>query len=183
VDRSVQRLLVLLLAACADLSPVDDPEAKHAGRRARLADVAPDEVVLVINNNAAGGRHSGVFAGHELSDPSGSYVFQRSSTPGWPGATLDDYVAFQLEDGPKVRVYRFKLSAAEFAEIERRIRATGVTPPLFCAVAVQNQIAGVGPFAGITDTGWTSPSALARRLDALVGSRAGACLRPSGRPC
>ena len=183
--RRVPLLLVFFLAACADLSPVGDAEPKQAGPRARLADVAPDEVVIVINNNAAGGRHSGMFAGRELSDPSGSYVFQRSSTPGWPGASLDDYVAFQLEDGNNVRVYRFRLAGRDFAEIERRVRSAGVTAPLFCAVAVQNQIAGVGPFAGIAETGWTSPSALARRLDTLVGSPVapGACLRPSGKHC
>ena len=183
--RGIPLLLVFFLAACADLSPVDDPDPKQPVPRARLADVAPDEVVIVINNNAAGGRHSGLFAGRELSDPSGSYVFQRSNTPGWPGTSLDDYVAYQLEDGRNVRIYRFRVKAPEFAEIERRIRATGVTAPLFCAVAVQNQIAGVGPFAGIAETGWTSPSALARRLDALVGraATAGACLRPSGSPC
>jgi hypothetical protein len=185
VARSIRLLLVFLLAACADLAPINDPDPQRIERRARLADVAPDEVVIVINNNAAGGRHSGMFAGRELSDPSGSYVFQRSGTPGWPGPTLDDYVAFQLEDGANVRVYRFRLQAPDFAAVERRIRSTGVTPPLFCAVAVQNQIAGIGPFAGIEETGWTSPSALARRLDPLVGKpvTAGACLRPSGNSC
>jgi hypothetical protein len=185
VARSVHLLLVFFLAACADFSPAGDPEPKYAGQRPRLADVAQNEVVIVINNNAAGGRHSGMFAGRELSDPSGSYVFQRSSAPGWPGASLDDYVAFQLEDGSNVRVYRFRLLPADFADVERRIRATGVTPPLFCAVAVQNQIAGVGPFAGIETTGWTSPSALARRLDSLVGGAvtAGACVRPAGNSC
>ena len=183
--RSVRLLLVFLLAACADLAPTYDPDPKLAERRTRLADVAPDEVVIVINNNAAGGRHSGMFAGRELSDPSGSYVFQRTGTPGWAGPSLDDYVAFQLEDGANVRVYRFRLQADDFAEIERRIRSAGVTPPLFCAVAVQNQIAGVGPFARLEVTGWTSPSALARRLDPLVGGSvtAGACLRPSGSRC
>jgi hypothetical protein len=185
VARSCRLLLVAFLAACADLVPVGDSSPLHAAQRVRLADVEADEVVIVINNNAAGGRHSGMFAGRELSDPSGSYLFQRSGTPGWPGASLDDYVAFQLEDGANVRVYRFRLQASDFAEIERRIRGTGVTPPLFCAVAVQNQIAGVGPFAGIEETGWTSPSALARRLDPLVGSpvAGGTCLRPSGSLC
>jgi len=185
VARSVRLLLVFLLAACADLVPIDDPEPSLGGPRARLRDVAANEVVVVINNNAAGGRHSGLFAGRELSDPSGSYVSQRSGTPGWTGPSLDDYVAFQLEDGTNVRVYRFTLQARDFAEIERRVRNAGATAPLFCAVTVQNQIAGVGPFAGIGETGWTSPSALARRLDELVGGSvtAGACLRPTGNSC
>jgi hypothetical protein len=185
VARSACLLFVFLLAACADLSPIDDPGTRRAGPRARLADVGQDEVVIVINNNAAGGRHSGLFAGSELSDPSGSYVVQRSSSSGWSGPSLDDYVTFQLEDGDNVRVYRFSLQSRDFAEIQRRVRAAGVTAPLFCAVTVQNQIAGVGPFAGIGEIGWTSPSALARRLDELVSRpvAAGACLRPSGNSC
>jgi hypothetical protein len=185
VARSAALLLAFFLAACADLAPIDDLAPERAGRRARLADVAPDEVVIVINNNAAGGRHSGLFAGALLSDPSGTYVDVRSRDPRWPGSTLDDYVEFQLEDGKDVRVYRFRLSKPDFAVIEQRVRSTGFTAPLFCAVAVQNQIAGVGPFADIVDNGWTSPSALAKRLDLLLRKPvvAGTCLRPSGKSC
>ena len=55
-----------------------------------------------------------------------------------------------------------------FAVIEKRVQTAGITPPLFCVVAVQNQIAGVGPFSGIAETGWTSPAALAERLELVV---------------
>lgn len=173
-------LLVLALAACAGL-PAD-----RNGPGARPApDVPRGEVAIVINGNAAGGRHAGLFAGPWLSDPSGSYVTQRSSAPQWPGPSLADYVAFQLEDGEDVRVYRFRLSEPEFAEIERRVRSASETMPLFCAATVQSHIAGVGPFKDIADTFWTSPSALAQQLHRLVGRPqvAGACLRPSGTPC
>jgi hypothetical protein len=185
VARSFSLLLVFFLSACAELPAVVDPEPKPAAPRARLADSAPGEVVIVINNNAAGGRHAGLFAGGQLSDPSGSYVTVRSSDPRWPGASLDDYVAFQLEDGDDVRVYRFRLKAPDAAVIEQRVRSAGFTAPLFCAATVQNQLAGVGPFADIAEITWTSPSALAQRLDLALRrpAVAGACLRPSGKAC
>jgi len=174
---------VLLLAACAGL-PTDENSPQRRGARP-APDVPRGEVVIVINGNAAGGRHAGLFAGPWLSDPSGSYVNQRADAPQWPGPSLADYVAFQKEDGDDVRVYRFKLREADFAEIERRVRSAGTTMPLFCAATVQGQIAGVGPFKEIPDTFWTSPSALAEQLHRLaVGANGGGtCMRPSGRPC
>ena len=184
--RGIRLLLAFLLGACAQLPPELDPQEKFAALRDRLREAAPGEVVIVINNNAIGGTHAGMFAGNLLSDPSGSYVSHRSRDPRWPGPSVADYVAFQLEDGDNVRVYRFSLEAPEFAEIVARVRGAGPTPPLFCAVALQNQIAGVGPFSRIERIGWTSPSALAVRLDAAVTGNsvtAGACLRPSGAAC
>jgi len=174
---------VLLLAACAGL-PTDENSPQRRGARP-APDVPRGEVVIVINGNAAGGRHAGLFAGPWLSDPSGSYVNLRADAPQWPGPSLADYVAFQKEDGDDVRVYRFKLREADFAEIERRVRSAGTTMPLFCAATVQGQIAGVGPFKEIPDTFWTSPSALAEQLHRLaVGANGGGtCMRPSGRPC
>lgn len=173
-------LSALLLCACAGLPA--DPNAP-AARPA--PDVPRGEVAIVINGNAAGGRHAGLFAGPWLSDPSGSYIAQRSGSAQWPGPSLADYVAFQLEDGDDVRVFRFRLSERDFAEVERRVRSAGATPPLFCAATVQSQIAGVGPFKEIPDTFWTSPKTLAAHLQQLLGrpSIAGACLRPSGAPC
>ena len=181
--RSGRLLPFFLVAACAG-APVD--ESSPARRGALPApDVPRGEVVIVINGNAAGGRHAGLFAGPWLSDPSGSYVAQRADSPDWAGPSLADYVAFQLGDGDDVRVYRFKLSEAEFAEIERRVRSAGGTMPLFCAATVQGQIAGVGPFKDIADTFWTSPAALALQLQRLsaVPGNGGACSRPAGRPC
>jgi hypothetical protein len=180
VARSRCLLIVFVLAACAGL-----PASEHGPGARPAPDVPRGEVAIVINGNAAGGRHVGLFAGPWLSDPSGSYVTQRSSAPQWPGPSLADYVAFQLEDGEDVRIYRFKLSEPEFAEVERRVRSAGTTMPLFCAATVQSQIAGVGPFGEIADTFWTSPTALAEQLHRLVGKPlvAGACLRPMGTPC
>ncbi len=160
-------LLAILLGGCAGVLPADAP-AKLVPHPDHLPDAGPDEVVVIINNNAIGGTHAGLFAGGLLSDPSGSYVEKRSLDSNWKGPSLSDYVAFQLDDGDNVRVYRFKLNAKDFSVVEQRVRGAGVTPPLFCAVAVQNQIAGVGPFVGLEPTGWTSPAALAERLDPLV---------------
>lgn len=171
-------LFSLLLGGCAGVLPADAP-AKLVPHPDHLPDAGADEVVVIINNNAIGGTHAGFFAGALLSDPSGSYLEKRALDPNWKGASLADYVAFQLEDGDNVRVYRFKLKAEEFSVIAQRIRSAGVTPPLFCAVAVQNQIAGVGPFVAIETTGWTSPAALAERLDLLV--RRPAALREARR--
>ena len=180
MSRGFGLLPALLLCACAELtSGRNDPGARPA------PDVPRGEVAIVINGNAAGGRHAGLFAGPWLSDPSGSYVTERSGSPQWPGPSLADYVAYQLEDGEDVRVYRFKLNEPDFAEIERRVRSASATMPLFCAATVQSQIAGVGPFREIADTFWTSPKALALQLQRLVGrpSIAGACLRASGGTC
>jgi hypothetical protein len=180
VRRGLGLLPALLLYACAEL-PADP-----SGPVSRPApDVARGEVAIVINGNAAGGRHAGLFAGPWLSDPSGSYLGQRAQSTGWPGPSLADYVAFQLEDGEDVRVYRFRLSGPDYAEIERRVRGAGTTMPLFCAATVQSQIAGVGPFKDIADAFWTSPAALAEQLQRLLGrpAVAGACLRPTGKPC
>lgn len=178
--RSYALLLVVALTACAGLAPDRDRPGERPA-----PDVPRGEVAIVINGNAAGGRHAGLFAGPWLSDPSGSYVTERSGSPQWPGPSLADYVAYQLEDGEDVRVYRFKLSETEFAEVERRVRGASATMPLFCAATVQSQIAGVGPFREIADTFWTSPKALALQLQRLVGrpSIAGACLRASGGAC
>ena len=180
MPRHCRLLLVLLLNACSGL-PVDGnrPDARPA------PDVPRGEVAIVINGNAAGGRHAGLFAGPWLSDPSGSYVAQRSGSPKWSGLSLADYVAYQLEDGDDVRVYRFKLNGADYAEIERRVRTASGTMPLFCAATVQSQIAGVGPFREIAGTFWTSPASLALELQRLLGrpTITGACLQAKGDPC
>lgn len=173
-------LLALLLAACAQLQFDENAPARRGA-----PDVPRGEVAIVINGNAAGGRHAGLFAGPWLSDPSGSYVTQRANALEWPGPSLADYVAFQLEDGADVRVYRFRLRETDFAEVERRVRSSGSTMPLFCASAVQSHIAGVGPFKDVADTFWTSPNSLALQLQRLAGDpgKGGSCQRPSGKPC
>ena len=179
----MRRLLVLaFLGACSELPPIAVPAQAPDGR---LAEPDELEVAIVVNNNAIGGSHTGMFAGGRLSDPSGSYVSVRSRDPAWPGVSLNDYVRFQRQDGEDVRIYRFRLEARDFAIIDGRLRSESATPALFCAATVQNHVAGIGPFAGIEPVWWTSPAALAERLDTLVDARsaAAACIRPSGVPC
>jgi len=184
--------LALLLGACGDapkqFASVEDQPNRWPVRsqlKISIAEVAPDEVAVVVNNNAMGGSHAGLFIGARLSDPSGGYVADRSRLKGWPGPSLRDYVDYQMDDGDKVRIYRFTLQPAEFAVIDERARAAGHTAPLFCAAAVHNQIAGIGPFKSIRDAWWVSPSGLAEQLDRLVAGAqpAGSCQTPDGARC
>jgi hypothetical protein len=144
-----------------------------------------DEVVVVVNANSSLGNHAGLFAGSLLIDPAGSYVGMRSADRSWPGPTLADYARFQTSDGLNIRFYRFHLNQQTFAAIVQRMRDIGITPPLFCASAVQNLLAGIAPFVGVQRINWTSPQALARVLDPLTrGEHAvGECRTLSGAPC
>ena len=151
----------------------------------KLAEPAADEVVVVINDNAFGGNHAGLFAGSLLIDPAGSYVGMRGEDASWQGPTLADYARYQTVDGPNIRFYRFRLQPLSFISIEQRIRASGFTPPLFCAAAVQNLLAGVAPFDTLEHTGWTSPTELGRILDTLTQGKAaaGECQKLDATPC
>jgi len=149
-----------------------------------LAEPDADEIVVVINDNALGGNHAGLFAGNLLIDPAGSYMGMRERDKAWPGPSLADYAHYQTTDGPKVRFYRFRPDTQTFKTIASRMRDAGPTPPLFCAVTVQNLLAGLAPFPGIESVGFTTPSALGRRLDTLVGQGGtGECQRLDGTPC
>lgn len=151
----------------------------------RLAEPAVDEVVVVLNVNALGGNHAGLFAGSLLIDPAGSYYGVRGRDKGWPGPTLRDYARYQTIDGLKIRFYRFRLEPQVFSEIVRRIREAGATAPLFCASAVQNLLAELAPFEAIKQIGWTTPTALARLLDALTQGEGaiGVCQKLDASPC
>ena len=184
--KSVYLLLALLLVApvAAEEAPNwnTDPPLKVD---IKLAEPAPDEVVVVINDNAFGGNHAGLFAGSLLIDPAGSYVGVRGEDKSWQGPTLADYARYQTVDGPNIRFYRFRLQPQAFASIEQRIHASGPTAPLFCAVAVQNLLVGVPPFDALESTTWTSPTALGRELDALTQGEAaaGECQKLDASPC
>jgi len=109
----------------------------------------------------------------------------RGEDASWQGPTLEDYARYQTVDGPNIRFYRFRLQPQAFASIEQRIRASGFTPPLFCAAAVQNLLAGLAPFDSLEHTGWTSPTALGRELDTLTqgDAAAGECQKLDATPC
>ena len=151
----------------------------------RLAEPASDEVVVVLNVNALGGNHAGLFAGTQLIDPAGSYASVRGRDKGWTGPTLRDYARYQTVDGLKIRFYRFRLKPQTFSAIVQRIRESGTTPPLFCASAVQNLLADIAPFDIVKRVGWTTPTALARLLDALTHGEGavGECQQLDGTRC
>jgi hypothetical protein len=151
----------------------------------RLAEPAPDEVVVVLNVNALGGNHAGLFAGTQLIDPAGSYFGVRGQDKSWKGPTLKDYARYQTVDGLKIRFYRFRLKPHTFSTIVQRIREAGATPPLFCASAVQNLLADIAPFELVKRVGWTTPTALARVLDALTNGEGaiGECQKLDGTRC
>lgn len=183
---------LLLLAGCATVA-ANGEAGRHGAERStdsltaeiRLAEPGPDEVVVVINNNAAFGNHAGIFAGGRLSDPAGSYRDVRAESPGWLRVSLADYVAYQMVDGLRIQVYRFTLPEAQFSEVVARLPEADSAAPLFCGAAVQNAIAGIGPFQSIETTWWTSPAELARRLASLTTDQqvSGTCLWPDGLPC
>jgi len=184
--------LSLILAGCAQVpTTVDRPDhpfttGQHeaAAEAIKLAEPGAHEVVVVVNNNAAFGNHAGIFAGSRLSDPAGSYAYFRRAEPGWQ-PRLRDYVRFQTSDGMHIRVYRFKLPPPEFSAVLARLPEADEAQPLFCATAVQNSIAGIGPFAAIPQAGWTTPASLASLLDQLIAgpALAGACQLPDATPC
>jgi hypothetical protein len=151
----------------------------------RLAEPAPNEVVVVLNVNALGGNHAGLFAGNLLIDPAGSYFGVRGQDKTWTGPTLKDYARYQTVDGLKIRFYRFRLQPDMFSAIVQRIRAAGSTPPLFCASAVQNLLANLAPFDAISQVGWTTPAALGRMLDPLTRGEGaiGECQKLDASPC
>lgn len=183
-------VLAILLAGCSTPTVVrtalpGKTAAPASENPHPLSEPEANEAVIVINNNAGPGTHAGIFAGTRLNDPAGSYVGTRAMDRNWPGPSLADYVDFQKEDGEKIQIYRFKLSSADFAALDSRMAAAGPTPPLFCAVEVQNLIAGLGPFKPVPSVGWATPASLAELLDQLIDKRvaSGKCVLPDNQSC
>lgn len=186
------RLLGLAFFASAWLAACAHPQASardgNAAAGISVGDIAEPgahEVVIIVNDNAAGGNHAGMFAGKRLSDPSGTYRTVRAEDATWAGPTLRDYLGYQLNDGENVRVYRFTLARADFEMIKTRIAEAGWEMPFFCAASVRNKLAGVGPFSHLEATGWTSPTGLGILLDQMLQDPevAGICEKPNGKPC
>ena len=175
-------VLAALLGACAHAP--SHPEGPRTPLTA-IVEPAPQEVVVVVNANSYGGAHAGMFAGAHLYDPSGTYVGFRSEDRSWRQPSLVDYLRFHLRDGPYLNLYRFRLSAADFAAIESRIDQAGWTMPMFCATGVQGVLAGIGPFRKLESHWWISPVQLGDSLQALelASSVAGLCSVADGRPC
>nr|WP_245181237.1 hypothetical protein [Sinorhizobium mexicanum] len=108
-----------------------------------------------------------------LYDPNGSYPskeFGSDRTLWGPGASLKDYVRYQLTDGPAVTVRRYDTNAAQEREIQERIEQIGGSPitneglpGMGCTTGVSRAIDGVGPFGKIDETMW--PSKLDEQLE------------------
>lgn len=183
--------LALGLAACghSPLRPRQEATSSlwevRYQNRSYLPDPGPREVVVVVNYNSPAGNHAGLWAGEVLADPAGSYLSVRGRDRSWPGPSLTDYVRYQMEDGNRVLSYRFTLAEEEFAALRQRLHQTGPTTPLFCGAAVQNLIAGIGPFAAVPAVWWSSPAELADHLAPLHGQpdSPGVCRWPDGEAC
>lgn len=186
--------LLLALAACTGIPPPNDPVAavdvvarSNSSTEIKLEEPRSQEVVIIINNNSALGNHAGLFVGSRLSDPAGSFVAERSRLPGWTVPLLADYVEFQKLDGPKIQLFRFTLAAADVAALEARLPEADRAAPLFCAAAVQNAIAGIGPFQAIKPAFFTTPAGLAEVLRPLSKGNSqvagGRCAWADGAAC
>ena len=159
-------------------------EVRHQARHF-LPEPGPREVVVVVNYNSPVGNHAGLWAGDLLADPAGSYLAVRQRAPAWSGPNLTDYLRYQMEDGDRVFSYRFTLDDTAFAALRQRVLDAGPTAPLFCAAAVQNLSAGIGPFQVIPQVTWASPAELAEHLAPLwkLPGAAGTCQWPDGAAC
>ena len=181
-------LAFALLAACSSTPPLPYSQPPSVGLiefdKLGLDEPTNEEVIVVVNNNIKM-VHAGMFVGSTLLDPAGSYRETRREQTAWAGISLKDYVRFQLEDGPDVRVYRFTLEPASLAAIRSRVEQAGRTAPLFCAAKVQNMISGVTPFEGVPSAWLISPATVGRHLDRLIKSKPqlGACYWPDGSSC
>jgi hypothetical protein len=182
----------LALAGCAhNPHPIDFDDAyggiKQEAPSAyiRLREPQAEELVVVVNNNGPFGNHAGLFLGGRLSDPAGSYKHRRAKRMDWTHPRLADYVQFQSVDGMNIESYRFRLSPRAHAAIAARLEEADRALPLFCAAAVHNAIAGVGPFAAIPPVRWVTPATLADALAPLtLGPDArGVCELPDGSRC
>ena len=180
--------LILVLVSCAQTPLVQHTPPPQIGNgypeTLGILEPMPREVVVVVNINMKM-VHAGMFAGDTLLDPAGSYEYSRHLESDWKGVSLQDYLRFQLDDGPSVKVYRFSLSPEQFAQIKSRLDNAGRTMPLFCAAKVQNIISGIEPFESIPDAWIVFPSTLAKHLDAIISINriTGACLWPNGASC
>jgi hypothetical protein len=179
--------VITQMAGCGHV-PTLPESMNHSDRKSSLSAVVeplPNEVVVVVNYNTPMGVHAGMFAGSYMLDPFGAYRSNRWSDPNWHGPTLEDYVRFQMADGPVVILYRFELSPEQFAPIEGNTKAVIGTLPPFCAAEVHNVIAGLRPFDNIPKRWWLSPAALAQELDQLTTGPhpLGICVWPNGTSC
>ncbi|MEI2296762.1 hypothetical protein [Ensifer sp. MJa1] len=129
-------------------------------------------IQALLGNN----MHSGLFIipdngdpeGRFLYDPSGSYMSREmGSGRALYGSQVspEDYLQYQLRDGPNVTVRKFATTPEEEAEIIRRADEIGGGGLARCTTSVSEAVSGVGPFRGVEKTDW--PVVLDRQLRGL----------------
>ncbi len=129
-------------------------------------------IQALLGNN----MHSGLFIipdngdpeGRFLYDPSGSYVSREIGSGRalyGPEVSPEDYLQYQLRDGPNVTVRKFATTPEEEAEIIRRADEIGSGGWAGCTTSVSEAVSGVGPFRGVEKTDW--PVVLDRQLRGL----------------
>ncbi|HTJ96926.1 MAG TPA: hypothetical protein VL381_05610 [Rhodocyclaceae bacterium] len=181
-------ILGAMLSACSTAARIPHSPSPSFTREypasLKVAEPGPQEVVVVVNDNIKM-NHAGMFAGSFLLDPAGSYKSTRQSQADWLGISLQDYIRFQLEDGPDVQTYRFQLSPDHFAAIKARVDAAGGTMPLFCAAKVQNILSGLAPFESVPNAWLVLPATVAKHLDEVIAAdqTVGSCNWPDGSSC
>ncbi|MEI7430666.1 MAG: hypothetical protein WCL27_09435 [Betaproteobacteria bacterium] len=179
---------LLMLVSCAQTPYIQHTPPPQIGSGYQetldIFEPGPLEVVVVVNNNMKM-VHAGMFAGDNLLDPAGSYEYSRRLESNWKGVSLQDYLRFQLDDGPNVKLYRFPMPVELFAQIKSRLENAGRTIPLFCAAKVQSIISGIEPFESVPDSWIVSPSSLAKHLDVIINTNplSGDCVWPNGTSC
>ncbi|WP_077960809.1 hypothetical protein [Ensifer adhaerens] len=129
-------------------------------------------IQALLGNN----MHSGLFIipdngdpeGRFLYDPSGSYMSREIGSGRalyGPEVSPEDYLLYQLRDGPNVTVRKFATTPEEEAEIIRRADEIGSGGWAGCTTSVSEAVSGVGPFRGVEKTDW--PVVLDRQLRGL----------------
>ncbi|OCP23194.1 hypothetical protein BC361_23450 [Ensifer sp. LC54] len=153
--------------------------------RGRDGGVEVADTYIMSNTNPTGwptqallgnNMHSGLFVipddgdaeGRFLYDPSGSYMNKEmGSGRALYGAEVspEDYLPYQLRDGPNVTVRKFATTPEEETEIIRRTDENGGGGWADCTTLVSKAISGIGPFRDVEETDW--PVALDRQLRGL----------------
>ncbi|MGK9199382.1 hypothetical protein [Sinorhizobium meliloti] len=126
---------------------------------------------VVSNTNPTGwpflgnNTHSGLFIipddgdpeGRFLYDPSGSYrapeIGSGHALHG-PDVSPEDYLNYQLRDGPSVTIRRYPTTPEEEAEIIKRSDDAGGGGDVDCTYLVSGAIEGIGPFREVQQTMW-----------------------------
>ncbi|HEV7321562.1 MAG TPA: hypothetical protein VGO04_23405 [Ensifer sp.] len=135
-------------------------------------EVAATYVMSNTNPSVLGDNtHTGVFIDGDdpvLWDPAGNYTHREIGS----GRTLygsefspEDYLRFQLTDGPDVTVRKFNTTPEQEAEIKKRIDDIGGGGFLTCTKNVTEAISGIGPFGEVEENWW--PAKLDNQLRSL----------------